>query len=294
MGVSAELLAHFAEGTTTLCRCWEVARRDGQVFGFTDHDADIAFGGVEFRANTGLTAHALQQSTGLAVDNAEAVGALSDAAVTETDLTAGRFDGAAVRAWIVNWLAPAQRHLLFSGEIGEVIAGGGGFRAELRGQTERLNQPLGRAYGRLCSADLGDKRCGVDLDRARYAGEFAVLEVLGPQDLVVAEGGDFPNGWFERGSCDVMSGPAGGLSGMVKADLRDGEARRIRLWQELRAPIASGHRVRLSAGCDKRAKTCRKKFENFKNYRGFPHIPGEDWVMAYPRQDGRNAGGSRQ
>jgi uncharacterized phage protein (TIGR02218 family) len=37
------------------------------------------------------------------------------------------------------------------------------------------------------------------------------------------------------------------------------------------------------AGCDKRAETCRAKFGNFLNFRGFPHIPGEDWVTAYPK-----------
>jgi hypothetical protein len=36
--------------------------------------------GSVFRADTGLDGAALQQTTGLAVDNAEALGALSDAA----------------------------------------------------------------------------------------------------------------------------------------------------------------------------------------------------------------------
>jgi uncharacterized phage protein (TIGR02218 family) len=48
----------------------------------------------------------------------------------------------------------------------------------------------------------------------------------------------------------------------------------------------------LEAGCDKRAETCRLKFANFLNFRGFPHVPGEDWLASYPTSD-RAAGGRR-
>ena len=67
------LRAHLAGGATTTCYCWAVARRDGVVLGFTDHDRDLSFEGVVFRADTGLTAGALQHLSGLAVDNAESI-----------------------------------------------------------------------------------------------------------------------------------------------------------------------------------------------------------------------------
>jgi len=34
--------------------------------------------------------------------------------------------------------------------------------------------------------------------------------------------------------------------------------------------------------CDKRFATCRDRFANGINFRGFPHIPGNDFVIAYP------------
>jgi uncharacterized phage protein (TIGR02218 family) len=43
-----------------------------------------------------------------------------------------------------------------------------------------------------------------------------------------------------------------------------------------------GDRVRLVAGCDRRDETCRGKFRNFMNFRGFPHVPDEDWITAWP------------
>ena len=130
-GMEAEFRAHVAAGLTTLARCWALTRKDGVTFGFTDHDCELAFEGITFKADTGLSARALQQSTGLSVDNTEAMGALSDAAVTEADIEAGRFDDAELRAWLVNWADPDVRWLQFRGSIGEIRRSGGAFTAEL-------------------------------------------------------------------------------------------------------------------------------------------------------------------
>ena len=115
------LADHLALGATTVCHAWALERADGVVMGFTDHDGDLAFEGIRFLAGTGLTAGALQQVTGLAVDNAEVAGALSDAGIREADIRAGRFDGAEVRLWLVNWADVGQRMLRFRGSLGEVV-----------------------------------------------------------------------------------------------------------------------------------------------------------------------------
>ena len=66
----------------------------------------------------------------------------------------------------------------------------------------------------------------------------------------------------------------------------------IELWEQIGPEILSGDTVRLEPGCDKLAATCREKFDNFLNFRGFPHIPGEDWLISYPVSSGVNDGGS--
>ena len=85
MAFNDALAAHLATGTTTVCHAWAITRGDGVVLGFTDHDRDLSFDGVDFRAGTGLTAMALQQETGLSVDNSEAIGALSEYGVVAGD-----------------------------------------------------------------------------------------------------------------------------------------------------------------------------------------------------------------
>lgn len=292
MALSPLLAERLATGATTLCRCWKLSRMDGTVLGFTDHDRDITFDGVTFKGDSGLGAEALQQTTGLAVNNVEAVGALSHTAVREEDLVAGRFDGARIWTWRVDWRDPSVRQLQFHGRLGEIETGAGGFRAELRGLSEELNRPQGRIFGRLCTARLGDGACRVDLSDPAFRAEATVAEAPGGVEWVVSGIGGYAAGWFERGELRVLTGAAAGLGAMIKADLREDGARRFRLWQDLRAPLVPGDRVRVTAGCDKRAETCRQKFGNFLNFRGFPHIPGEDWMLAYPKQTGINDGGS--
>ncbi len=291
--MSAEALAaHLATGSTTVCRCWRVTRADGVAYGFTDHDEAFAFDGVVFRPDSGMTARALEQRTGLSVDNSEVVGVLSDAAIAEVDVVAGRFDGAAVEAWLVNWAEPGERMLQFRGSLGEIERAGAEFRAELRGLAEALNRPQGYVYQGPCSAVLGDARCRVDLGVPGRAVEVGVLEVVNARTFRVLPQVAFAERWFERGRFRVLTGAAEGLVGLVKVDRIVAAGRELELWEEVRAEIRPGDAVRVEAGCDKRAETCRGKFGNFLNFRGFPHVPGEDWQMAYPKRAGRNDGGS--
>jgi len=291
MALSPTFAAHLASGHTTVARCWALTRADGLRLGFTDHDEDIVFGATTYRADTGLTARALQQTTGLALDNSEGLGALSDLAVTEADIAAGRYDGAEVEAWLVNWAAPADRIVQFRGRIGEIARANGAFRAELAGLSEILNTAQGRVYQTPCTVVLGDDACGVDLTDPTFSG-IGTVDVVEEQKLLTLSGlSAYASNWFQRGRLTVTSGAAAGLVGVVKADKRSGGIHNVELWESLRAEIAPGDTVRLDAGCDKRAATCREKFENIVNFRGFPDIPGDNKLLSVPLRSSRSANG---
>ena len=286
--------AHLATGTTTIARAWALTRADGETLGFTDHDRDLDFEDVRFRADAGLSARALEQVTGLAVDNSEAIGALRDAGLTEADIMAGRYDGAALRIWEVNWADVTLRRMIFRGNLGEITRTGGAFRAELRGLSEPLGQQDGRVYHAGCAAVLGDGACKFDLSTPGYVAEMPVLTVQEGQDFGFGDLSDVAQGWFAHGRLRVLKGQAAGLVGHIREDRMKDGTRHISLWQSIRAPIAPGDLVRLEVGCDKQVETCRVKFANLLNFRGFPHIPGEDWMMAYPKAGNRNDGGARR
>jgi uncharacterized phage protein (TIGR02218 family) len=287
-----DLLTHLITGATTVCQCWSVTRKDGEVLGFTDHDRDLTFEGITFKAASGMTARALQQSTGLSVDNSEAIGALSDASVSEADLLVGRFDGAEVRNWMVNWQDSSQRLLQFRGTFGEITRSAGAFKAELRGLSEALNQVQGLVYQKTCSAVLGDGRCGFDLNRSGFSIEVPIEAIDAPGSYRIAAQGSIADGWFRRGRVRVLTGAAAGLVGLVKFDREDGPSRRIDLWVDLALAPIVGDVIRLEAGCDKLAGTCQAKFSNFNSLRGFPHIPGDDWMTSYPISGRTNNGES--
>ena len=90
--LSAALAAHLAQEVTTLATCWRVTRRDGEVFGFTDHDRDLTVGGQVYGAATGYTRSAIAGNAGLSVANLDVDAILDANAITDADLRAGRFD----------------------------------------------------------------------------------------------------------------------------------------------------------------------------------------------------------
>jgi uncharacterized phage protein (TIGR02218 family) len=280
--IPSALQVKLDSGVTTLAQCWVVRRRDGAVLGFTDHDRDLVVDGVTCRAGAGLAASEARQTFGLAVDGGEISGALDDEALSEADLAAGRYDAAVVESWLVDWSEPTLTLLTARGTLGEVRREGEAFTAELRGPADALSQESGRLYTARCGADLGDPRCGVDLANPALRGSGAVTAVRGVS-LVVASGlGGFVDGLFTAGRLSWTSGANGGSGIEIKEHrVVDGEVR-LALWQAMAEPVAEGDAFTVTAGCDKRFATCRDRFGNALNFRGFPHIPGNDFVISYP------------
>ncbi len=282
--IPSALQAKLASGVTTLCRCWKITRRDGVVQGFTDHDDDVMRGGVTFRAGTGLDGSDATQKFGLAVDGSEISGALSADSLNEDDLAAGRYDAAAVEVWLVDWCEPSLGVLLAKGALGEVRREGAAFNAELRGLSHRLAEESGRLYTASCSADLGDARCGVDLSDPAYCGEGNVVALQATSTFTASGLGDFADGWFTGGRLQFTGGGNAGQAVEVKRHRVESGVVIFDLWQAMPETIAAGDAFVVTAGCDKRFDTCVTRFANALNFRGFPHIPGNDFVMRYPVQ----------
>lgn len=272
-----------AAGASTVARAWVLTRRDGTVMGFTDHDGDLLVEGVTCRAASGMGAGAVEAGTGLAVDNGAVSGALAHDALTAADIRAGRWDRAEVVAYLVDWRDPGTFEATFRGTLGEITEADGRFAAELRGLAEALNAVRGRVYHARCDAVLGDGRCGLDLELAGRRLRGRVTSVGAGGRLIGVEGGaDRAEHWFARGVVRFEDGAAAGLEAAVKLDRADDGGRALELWTAPGAVPAVGDAVVVTTGCDKVMETCRDKFANMVNFRGFPHIPGDDWLMAVP------------
>lgn len=278
--ISSGLSEHLASGATTLCRCWRIARRDEVVQGFTDHDEDIVFDGTAFSAGTGFAGTEIEARLGFAVTGTEFHGALSSDALLESDLLAGRYDDAKVELFLVDWSNPDNRVLLRAGHLGEVRRDDSAFSAEVRGISSRLDEESGRIFAAACDADLGDARCTIDLGDPAFRGAGTIAALEGTS-LFQADGLDgFAGGWFTQGRLQWSSGANAGLAVEVKEHRAEAGVR-LSLWQTMPEPLAAGDAFVVTAGCDKRAETCNAKFANTINFRGFPHLPGNDFVVAY-------------
>jgi hypothetical protein len=137
------LQAHLDSGMTTLAWCWRIARRDGVIFGFTDHDRPLVFSGIAFEPESGFVASELRSGTDLAVDAQDAEGVLSSDRITETDILDGRWDDAEVEVWRVNWQDVGERVLTRRGAIGQIRRGRLAFAAEVRSLAHVLGQTVG-------------------------------------------------------------------------------------------------------------------------------------------------------
>jgi uncharacterized phage protein (TIGR02218 family) len=285
--------AHLDSGATTLCWCWKLARADGAVQGFTDHDESVAFDGVTFDPATGFTASEVQSTLGLAIDNLNVLGALSAATLNEADLAAGLYDNAGIEIWRVNWQNADQRVLMRKGNLGEVKRGKTAFSAEVRGLAHLLNQPVGRAFGYSCDADLGDARCTIDLTDAAFRGEGAVGGVTDARRFVATGLESFADGWFSGGKLTWTGGANAGRAMEIKRHAVSALGISVELWQAMSEAVMAGDAFAVTAGCDKQFATCKAKFANAVNFRSFPYMPGNDALLSYPNANQTLDGGSR-
>lgn len=206
--LSVDMATHVDGDVTTLATCWQVVRKDGAVFTFTDHDRplviDIADGNgpLTYKAESSYNRSAIKTDDTLAVDNLDLTGVLKSGDIEELDLRRGLFNHATIRIFLVNWANLSHGIIrMRKGWLGEVtITPNGFFQTELRGLTQALSRKIGELISPECRADLGDPRCKVPVSpnvvnrRVTYAvGDYvlAASEFEGfrvPQVLVRGDG----------------------------------------------------------------------------------------------------------
>ena len=258
---------------TSVALCWRLERSDGAGLGLTSHDLPLIDEGIGYEPSPGMMPAAVTRSLGLEPHSGEVAGALSSDALDSNDLALGRWDGARMRLAAIDWQDPSGQPIqLIAGELGSVSTDGDGFSAELRGAAARLEDPVCPATSAECRAQFGDKRCRVDL-----AGRTMVATVIGSQNGELTLDRTV-EARFVLGRLRYMSGANCGLMTVVLSV--NGAIVQIR--DLPRTPIESGCRIELREGCDKRFQTCIERFANAVNFRGEPHLPGNDLLTRYP------------
>lgn len=290
--VPVALRAHLDTGQTTLAWCWKITRKDGTVLGFTNHDRTLTFGGVDYEASTGMLGSEAESNLGLSVDNMEVQGAVESDRITEQDLVGGKYDDADIELILVNWADTSQRLVMKVGNLGEVTRGKTLFQAELRGLAQKMQQSRGRLFSYQCDADFGDSRCKINATTSTFKGSGTVDSTNGSSTIIATGLNAYADQWFTRGKLTFTSGLNNGLSFEVKLHRFTSGVCALTLWVPAVFTIAETDTFDIIAGCDKLFSTCVEKFNNAVNFRGFPHMPGNSFVVLYANRGDKNMDGN--
>ncbi len=264
----------FEDDLTALAFCWRVQRADGVVIGITSHDRDVVFDGLIYSAAPGMVPSAIERRDDLHADSVDLRGALTSELITAADLGAGKWDGARLRVTAVNWQSPdADPVFLAEGELGRVESDGLNFTAELLGAATALDKAVVEETSPECRAQLGDKRCRVDM-----AGRTVLARAVSSEDASITVdrslGAEDDFAW---GRLRWLDGANAGLETMILSSL----ASTVELREPSPFATEPGAMVELTEGCDRRFVTCSQRFANAVNFRGEPHLPGNDLLVRY-------------
>lgn len=287
----AALTAHFSREVTTVCHCWRLTRKDGTVTGFTDHDRRLVISGLAFEPETGFSASEARDTLGLAVDTVDVEGALSSDRIRDEDIAAGLYDGARVETLLVNWRQPADSAVIRTATIGKITRSDERFVAELESLVTALDQPNGRYVTRSCDAELGDVRCGFLLAQPGFTATGSIAAIGASETMEVAGLDAYESGWFSSGTLTWTSGVRTGWVERIVAHRKAGNETVFVLLPIVGPAVGVGDTFSVTAGCDKSFATCKAKFGNALNFRGFPHLPGNDAAYSYVTDGGAFDGG---
>lgn len=167
---------------------------------------------------------------------------------------------------------------------GEQFLPGAVMDVERFSQSDTLQPDIALAQGVLSSDFIDENElrnglwdgCQVDVFRTDWqAAEFGLLQVWSGflSAISVIESGAF--------QAELLS---------LKADLQRPIGRVI---QRRCDAVLGDTRCGISANgqtCDQRFETCRDVFSNTENFRGFPHLPGNDFMLSGPAASNNDGG----
>lgn len=280
-GLSVGWQTALAQDTTYLVSCIKVTWRvdaGGNVFGFTTHTKNLTIDGVVYEAASSFLYTEVSTTAGLNVDNMEVAGALRSESINILDVMMGRWDGAAVEMFVVDYTNLALgKNYYRVGNIGEIRWTDYGFEAELLGLMNSLQMRFQRAYLPGCDATLGDTRCGVDLGTFTDGTVSATVTGVTSQAVFTASSITQATGWFADGYVLFTSGANDGVKADVKWQTNAGV---ITLQLSVIGAINVGDTFDIVVGCSKSFEMCKAKFANGERFRGFPWLPGVDRLIS--------------
>lgn len=286
--LDAHMLALIEARNPTLAPCVLISRRDGFQLGFTSYDRDLRIDGLTYSARNGLSIPQLENKSETEVGNTNIEGLFEDDRITEIDLLGGRWNGATVRCFLVDYnrlpasLSATPFQYIPLGGIyligGVTIDSGQKFAAEIRGILSLLTKDNGDTANRGCRYEFGDSRCTKDLSSLTHTLTITQVFPNAPLRFQVSSGGQGGDGYFNDGWVRFTSGE---FSYLPKQSIKAYASNVIELWQPLPRLATIGTQLLVTAGCAKvfyGDRSCTF-YSNTANYGGEKDLAGTDRLL---------------
>lgn len=274
--ISPDLREAMASGVTTLCQLWTITPFLRTSLYFTNLDRDVDFDGNTYKSAKGFEASSVENTLGGSKSNLDIHVLLDPAFLSRIDVERGLILEAAVELRIIDYMHPEYGSVReFAGTVKEVsVPTSLNSMLSLSGNMSRMSRQLTEQYYPTCRADLGDARCGINIDA--FSADFEVDSTTG-QTFTSSELAGEPNNRYKLGSILWNSGDNSGLAQEVLTNTGPS----VRLFFLPPFPIQAGDVGTIYRGCAKTVAAC-KGYNNIVNYRGEPYVPGEDFVDKAP------------
>ncbi len=280
------MIAHIAQGQTTLTTCLKLTLLDGTVIGVTEHDQDLLFDAVTYLNQAGFTKFNISDKSNGDASSMDLKGMVDDTYFIADDIRRRRFDFAAFEVFSVNWSDLTMgRILLMTGKAGVAKLDEFEFTLPLFGLSYRLTQTGGELLSRDCRVDFGSPLCApggalddsTTIDSLMQTGTVATTDAYKNLTFTGLSDTGKP---FAGGLLTWLTGSNSNLSIEV-ASLDFGGAA-IALYLKTFLPIQVGDTFKIQPACDKSISTCAGVWNNAKNFQAEPNAPGDDALLNYP------------
>jgi uncharacterized phage protein (TIGR02218 family) len=288
--IPASLEEHFGLAEQTFCFAWRITPVRGALLmpteGFTNHDRDLTSNGLLHKSSAHTLPTAFPFSIGLPNNALEAMLLFDGLALDESDVAAGKYDGARVSLHALNYAGDPDEVLdLFGGFLGKAQFGKEAATFELNPWSTLLNGEMGRVFTEKCpyprfargycanGIDVGGLADGPVI--SSFTKVAAVTTVYSASHFTITGGAlsGLAADWANYGILRFTDGPLDGAEfDVVKQNAASSNT--VEIWLNLPAPVrpASGDMVALERGCNRTKADCIAR-NNLSNFGGFPYMP---------------------
>jgi uncharacterized phage protein (TIGR02218 family) len=283
------------------CKCWKITRTDATVLRFTTASEEITFNSELYTPVGGANDVAQSKESGMKEANTGFSGIITSDAITTEDLHAGKYRGAKIEEWIVDYMFPFLGYFDYTWyTVREIAYNGSSWQAEMIGAVGKLQQKVGRNAARTCPHVFDDDSdCDFATVNPGSQTEWTGVDVVAvsptyPKGVFQGHYVDLPGSgnWFSYGIVTFTSGNNSGLHRVIKYYGTTEPA--VSFWFE--AIIAFPFDIEVGDLFTAKVGCCRELDNTDANqscldcvdhgmvdyFGGYPHMPGTDRMVETP------------